>query len=266
MAAMTLPLQQSPAFARALTAFGSEVSCDAPVILNRHFGPLGRVGFTSRGPLCKTPLRDLRHAGRRVFNAEHDCAVHYKAAGFRQIITPVHIADWDLTGFAQDRRHQMHQKWRNQLRRAKISNLRVREIAWDGSGHPLFHHSVKLAQIRKFRALPTGLIAAFTQLNPSDAIIFEGYDKGHLIAALLILCHGPTATLQTAWTSPQGRATHTHNLLMSRAADRLAASGHTTFDLGLVETDNAASLARFKLRTGARLRKLGGTWIAIPGL
>lgn len=53
---------------------------------------------------------------------------------------------------------------------------------------------------------------------------------------------------------------------MSRAADRLAASGHTTFDLGLVETDNAASLARFKLRTGALLRKLGGTWIAIPGL
>ncbi len=65
-------LQQSPAFARALTAFGSEVSCDAPVILNRHFGPLGRVGFTSRRPLCKTPLRDLRHAGLRIFNAEHD--------------------------------------------------------------------------------------------------------------------------------------------------------------------------------------------------
>jgi hypothetical protein len=53
---------------------------------------------------------------------------------------------------------------------------------------------------------------------------------------------------------------------LSHSANRLAISGHKTFDLGLVETDHAAPLARFKLRTGAHVRKLGGTWIAIPGL
>jgi lipid II:glycine glycyltransferase (peptidoglycan interpeptide bridge formation enzyme) len=114
--------------------------------------------------------------------------------------------------------------------------------------------------------LPTALLATFASLARNDALIFEAYDKGLLIAAILVLRHGPTATYQTAWTSAQGRICHAHNLLLSHSANRLATLGHQTFDLGLVETNHTATLARFKLRTGARLLRLGGTWIAIPGL
>ena len=266
MLAAAPPLQQSRAFARALTAFGAEVSCDDPVILNRHFGPLGRIGFTSRGPLNTDHMRDLRRDGMRVFNAEHDRPQIYKAAGFRQIITPAHMAQWDLSPSAQDRRTAMHPKWRNQLRKAEACNLRIREVAWDGAPHPLFTHAAALAKRRRYRPLPTALLATFASLARNDALIFEAYDKGLLIAAILVLRHGPTATYQTAWTSAQGRICHAHNLLLSHSANRLAALGHKTFDLGLVETDHAAPLARFKLRTGAHVRKLGGTWIAIPGL
>lgn len=266
MGAMTMPLQQSLGFARALTAFGAQVSCDAPVMLNRHIWPLGRVGFTSRGPLHLSDLRELRAAGLRAFNGEHDAPLAYRAAGFAQIITPVHIAEWDLRAPPDQRRAALHPKWRNQLRRAETSGLRLRERVWDGSDHPLFHHADTTARARKFRALPTPLIATFAQLNAGDALIFEAYEKGHLIAALLVLRHGDTATLQTAWSAARGRATNAHNLMLMTAADRLAALGHDTFDLGLVETENAATLARFKLRTGAALRRLGGTWIAIPGM
>ncbi len=263
---MNLPLQQSPAFARALTAYGAQVSCDEPVILNRHFGPLGRIGFTSRGPLNTAPLCDLRRDGLRAFNAEHDTPRAYKAAGFRQIISPAHIADWDLSQSPQDRRDNMHQKWRNQLRRAEAANLRIREQNWDGTTHSMFAHADAMARKRRYKQLPHALIATFASITAGAALIFEAYDKGHLIAAILVLRHGPTATYQTAWTSPLGRVRHAHNLLLSHAADRLAALGHQTFDLGLVETENFAPLARFKLRTGANLRKLGGTWLAIPGL
>lgn len=260
------PLQQSAAFAHALTAFGTDVSCDAPVILNRQFGPLGRIGFTSRGPLNTNHMRDLRRDGLRVFNAEHDHPAIYKAAGFAQIITPAHLAEWDLRASAQDRRAALHPKWRNQLRKAEAANLRIREVAWRGAAHPLFDHADALVQKRRYKPLPTALIATFASLTPLGALIFEAYDRGHLIAAILVLRHGPTATYQTAWTSAQGRIRHAHNLLLAHSANRLASLGHLTFDLGLVETDHAAPLARFKLRTGAHLRRLGGTWIAIPGL
>jgi hypothetical protein len=201
-----------------------------------------------------------------TFNAEADTPKTYKAAGFRQIITPAHIAEWDLSGSHDQRRANLHQKWRHQLRRAEGAGLRVRESIWNGGKHPMFDHSATVAKARQFKPLPTRLIAAFAQINPNDAVMFEAFDKGHLIAAVLVLRHATTATLQTAWTSALGRTNHAHNLLLFTAANRLATLGHTTFDLGLVETDNTPSLARFKLRTGANLRKLGGTWIAIPGL
>jgi hypothetical protein len=264
--AAALPLQQSCAFARALTTFGAEVSCDDPVILNRHIGPLGRISFTSRGPLNTDHMRNLRRDGLRVFNAEHDRPQTYKAAGFRQILTPAHIAQRDLRPSEQDRRTAMHPKWRNQLCKAEACNLTIRELAWDSAPQPLFTHAIALAQRRQYKPLPTALLAAFANLARNCALIFEAHDKGLMVTAILVLRHGPTATYQTAWTSAQGQICHAHNLLLFHSANRLATLGHQTFDLGLVETDHAATLARFKLRTGSRLHRLGGTWVAIPGL
>ncbi len=264
--APSLPLQQSPAFAAALMALGVPVSSTDPVILQRRIGPLGRIGFASRGPLVTSDLRRLRRDGLRVFNAEYDMPTVYKAAGFRQIITPVHIAEMQLTGTPQDRFAAHHPKWRNQLRRAQNAKMRVRETVWDGDAHPIFAAADAMSKQRKFKTYPTTLLAAIATTTPDSALIFEAYARGHLIAAILVLRHGPTATYQTAWTTPEGRTVHAHNLLISHATERLAALGHTTFDLGVVNTEHAASLARFKLRTGARLRRLGGTWAAIPGL
>ena len=264
--ARSLPLQQSPVFAAALKALGVPLSSTDPVIVQRRVVPLGRVGFASRGPLETGDLRGLRRDGLRLFNAEHDNPMAYKAAGFRQIITPAHIAEWDLTGTVESRFANHHPKWRNQLRRARSANLRIRETVWDGGDHPMFPAVQALAKRRKYKTYPTALLAVMATTTPNCALIFEAYAKGHLVAAILVLRHGQTATYQTAWTTPQGRAAHAHNLLLSHAADRLAAFGHSTLDLGTVETDHAAPLARFKLRTGANLRRLGGTWAAIPGL
>jgi hypothetical protein len=253
------PLQQSPAFARALTACGADVSLSQPdgaVILQRRFAPLGRIAFASRADprtIADTPVR--------LLNGETPCPRPYRAAGFRQIITPAHVADWDLT--QADLRTNLHGKWRNQLRKSERCGLRIREVAWTGTAHPMFPAADALANARGFRSYPTTLLAALAQLTPNSATLFEAYDRGTLVAACLILRHGQTATYQTAWSTPTGHALQAPRAVLWAAAVRMKALRHDTFDLGVIETERAKGLARFKLGTGATPRPLGGTWIRL---
>ena len=94
-------------------------------------------------------------------------------------------------------------------------------------------------------------------------MIFEAYQHKTLIAACLILRHGATATYQTAWASPTGHALQAPRVILWNAACRMVSLGQKTLDLGVVETDRSAGLARFKLGTGAQARQLGGTWVRL---
>ena len=246
-------LQQSPNFARALTAYGAPVASSHPVILHRKFGPLGRVAFASRAApdaVADTPVR--------ILNGETPCPRAYRRAGFRQIITASHIAEWDLT--QPDLRRTLHGKWRNQLRKGERNGLRIREAPWEGRAHPMFQSAEALAHKRRYRNYPPLLLSAYAQMNPSDTVIFEAYDRGTLVAACLTLRHGKTATYQTAWANATGRALQAPRVVLFAAAQQMSTLGHDTLDLGVVETDHAPGLARFKLGTGADVRPLGGTW------
>ena len=262
MAAMTpalsplsVPLQQSPQFARALAALGVDVLSDAPVVTRRRFGPLGAVTFASR-------LRAADLAARpRVINAEDAAPDRYRAAGYRQIITPAHCADWDLD--VPDLTVGMSGAWRTALRSGKAQGLRVKLSRWAGTPHVLFDHARALERIRGFRGYPLSLLAAFAKVDPANALLFEAFDRGHLVAACLVLRHGATATYQTAWSSAEGRRAEAARVLLIHAARHLKSLGTTTFDLGLVDTDHGKGLARFKLGSGARPRTLGGTWLRV---
>ena len=254
--AMSDALQQSKGFARALLAYGTPVVSDRPVVIERGFGPFGTISFASR-----VRPEALQETSVRIINAEADCPDTYRALGYHQMMTPAHVAEWDLA--THDRRGAMRPKWRNQLRKAESHGLRLRELVWDGRPHWLLRQAAAMARKRRFRTLPTALLACFAQTNKGDALIFEAYAKDHPIAAILSLRHGATATYQTGWTSTKGRALHAHNQLLDHAARRLAKLGHSTFDLGLVETDSAPTLTHFKCGTGAAIRRLGGTWIRL---
>jgi hypothetical protein len=71
----------------------------------------------------------------------------------------------------------MHPKWRNQLRKAESCNLRIREVAWDGAPHPLFTHADALAQRRRYKPLPTALLAIFASIAPNFALILKPTTK-----------------------------------------------------------------------------------------
>ena len=90
------------------------------------------------------------------------------------------------------------------------------------------------------------------------------YDNNCPIAAMLFLLHAPVVTYHIGWTSAQGRKFHAHHRMIMEAAEGFAQHGYYRMDLGLVETDRAPGLARFKIGTGAHVRPLGGTWLRLP--
>jgi lipid II:glycine glycyltransferase (peptidoglycan interpeptide bridge formation enzyme) len=105
-----------------------------------------------------------------------------------------------------------------------------------------------------------------TDLCRMQRSLDEARQRAEELAAMLMLCHGLTATYHIGWSGPQGRATAAHQLLLVRAADWLAARGHVRLDLGTVDTDANPGLARFKIGSGAIIRPLGGSWVGVPGL
>lgn len=274
-----LPLQQHPLYLDAVAALGGcvareETPASAPVgVVKRRFGPFGSHGLASRGPVWAASLTDLRAdalralraRGLRLVTSEGGDAPALRRAGFRQILTPLHFAEWDLTGSPAERRAAMKGKWRNRLVRAEDRGLALRSADWRGDAHWLLDAEDDQQRRRGYRALPRGLLAAMAR-NAGAARIFEARYRGAIVAGLMVLCHGRVATYQTAWTSDAGRAVNAHTLLLARAADWLAERGHVRLDLGPVETEHAPGLARFKLGTGAALKKGGGTWAALPFL
>lgn len=81
---------------------------------------------------------------------------------------------------------------------------------------------------------------------------------------MCLVRHGMTATYHLAWASPAARKLAVHQLMLWQAALALRAEGVRWLDLGSVDTEAALGLARFKLGTGAGLRRLGATLMVLP--
>ncbi|NBD31326.1 MAG: GNAT family N-acetyltransferase [Alphaproteobacteria bacterium] len=261
---MDLALQQSPEFERGLLACGQAPWRGAAGLMLRRRLPLaGWQGVLSRSDVtCPAALRAARRGGLRIVNAECAAPGILRAAGFRQILTPAHIAELPLRG---DLRAAMHLKWRNRLRRAEAAGLTLWNGAWSGAPHWLIEAEARQRHQRRYAGLPAPLVAAIARETPGCARIIEAWEGATPIAAMLFLRHGARATYQAGWTSDRGRALNAHCLTLFVAALWMADHGHRLLDLGPVETDRQPGLARFKLGSGARARAMGGTWLALPG-
>ncbi|WP_208353827.1 GNAT family N-acetyltransferase [Pseudaestuariivita rosea] len=266
------PLQQHPAFARALEACGQTVRSFRPgkdgaaqVICRRA------SAFVSRGPILDSDDRqDALVALRRalpqfalITNAETACG--FAETGHLQIMTPAHVAQLDLRGSTADRRGRLKQKWRNRLVAAESDAIKTRVEPFDPAKHRwLLDLDAAQQRQRGYRAWPGSVTVAFAHKNPGDAQVFTATLKGQPIAAILILRHGPRATYHIGHTTPLGRLHNAHTLLIWQAIEWLAAQAHTLFDLGIIDTETTPGLARFKLGTGAAAKELGGTWLHSP--
>jgi hypothetical protein len=264
------PLMQSAAAARALSV-GRVAVMDAgavvaEVVMLRRMG----VGAVLRGPVWGpevagparvAALRALRRAGVRLVEAEDaETALSLHAAGFRQVATAAHVAEWHLLGDGAARRRAMEGTWRNRLVFAEKAGLRVEVRRLAGPDDPLLRAEAAQRRARRYRALPVQFAAGFG----AAARVVEARQAGETVAAMLFLCHGRTATYHIGHTTPAGRACEAHRLLIWQMAQRLAAEGVGRLDLGPLDTETTPGLARFKLGTGARARVLGGSFVAVP--
>lgn len=273
-----LPLQQSVGFARALTRLGRLAEIEAlqdggqVLVVSRPLGALGTVRFASRGPVfhADTPpaarVAALRAAHLHVINAEDDDPTLLRAAGFRQVMTPATCAVLPLDPDPDRQLALCHPAWRGNVRQGRQRGLRIkaRPLCPRRDGWFLAADREQQRQ-KRFRALPHAVSLAFADANPGDALVLTALEGATPVAAMLILRHGRAATYQIAWSGPRGRSLRAHPVLMMAVAQKLAASGVTELDLGTIDTDAAPGLARFKLGSGATVRRLGGTWVRLPG-
>lgn len=278
-----VPLQQHPQFAAALAAMGRRhdtihLTGDAMAqVMIRRFNPFQRrLRMVSRGPVWRvSPNRQteldaacaLHDAGIHLINNEGMSPEVLKLAGYRQIMTPATIAVLDLGETQQERVQAMTAKWRNAMRKAAHAGLMLDVQSYSAAKHQwILSADAIQRKARRYRALSGDLVQAYATVNKNQVCVVTASDGATPLAAMIFLKHGAGATYHIGWTSPAGRAVNTHNLCLSIAMDSLSASGVQQLDLGQIDTVNLPGLARFKLGSGAKAIRLGGTWLRMPRL
>lgn len=265
----TTPLHQSEGLARALTSLGQQPLrlCDGSYVMQRRRGPVtAHMLARAAMPAPDRVLAALKQAGvRGPVILSPDTPVDLRHLPVIPLVSPAHLAVLDLTPSVDLLRQNLHQKWRNRLKHAQKQRLRVtRQNMPDDPNHWLFAADLVQQADRGYRTWPVPLTCAFARENPGDAKLFCAHIGREPVAAVLVLRHGNTATYHIGHSRASGRMMSAHTLLLWEAICWLKRKAATRFELGLVDTEEGAGLARFKLGTGASVRPLGGTWLWWP--
>jgi hypothetical protein len=266
-----VPLQQSAVYAQAMRALGVRVRGAVIEVEGRYGGQtlmLERPGLRliSRGPVWPEDLPHgaKLHALRRL--ARQGAAVvatpEQALAGFGLVplITPRHLALWDLTGDEADLRAGLHPKWRNALCRCEARGL---GLSRGGRGKLSALVAAEAAQraARAYHALPHSFLMGL----PERALrLWHWSQDGQMQAGMCFIRHGLWASYHLAHASARARDVGVHRLMLWQAMLALRAEGVRMLDLGDVNTSQTPGLARFKLGTGADLHRLGATAWVLP--
>jgi Acetyltransferase (GNAT) domain len=238
------------------TVFRADLGLGQALVVQR-----GRMRLISGGPVWRCGTAAERRAALRRFARWPGVTVatpEEGMAGFGLIplVTPMHHALWDLAG---DLRSGMTGKWRNRLVAAERAGLRV---ARGGALQDLVQAEAEQRRARGYQALSAG----FSLALPAEALrLWQWREGGRLGAGMAFVRDGATASYHLGWASEAARARGVHGLMLTRAAEALRAEGVRWLDLGVVHSDAAPGLARFKLGTGAGLRRMGATVLVVPG-
>jgi hypothetical protein len=235
-------------------------------------GPLWFEGF-GRDDHFKTALSLLRaefpkRIGRRcrIIPAQPASASIdeiLKTQGFHPASRERYQTVWlDLEKQEQDLHADLKKNWRGALQKAERSGL---TIEWDEKGQHLGWFLGGYAvdkSIKGYHGARPKLLKALA-LNfaaSGDLIIGRAMSKGESLAGIMILKHGRCATYQAGWTTPQGRETCAHNLLLWQAMMSLKNKGVRDFDLGGINDTDAKGVQDFKTGMGGEILTYTGLY------
>lgn len=183
--------------------------------------------------------------------------------GRGRVYTGTTCALWRLDAKSEaGLRAGLHQKWRNRLRAAERAGLRV-ELAPRGKWVEWVVAQGEAARKAKgFEAAPPEFVARLAELKGGrECLVAVALAGREPVAGALFLRHGRDATYYVAASTAEGRKANAANLVLWRAGLALKQARVRTLDLGTLETERSAGLARFKLGTGAEPFELAGTYL-----
>jgi hypothetical protein len=197
--------------------------------------------------------------------------------GLRPMVTGYSSIRLDLTPPLDRLRRQLDGKWRNTLKTAEKSALlldvaSVAEGSWNAEAFAALmgehdEHRLENRFLGPDAAFYSAYATAVAQAPGSeDAMLLWAHAGPHLgrvrpIAGILLLRHGRSATYAMGWSNEAGRLVRAHYRLLWRALAELQQRGVTSFDLGGVDTDRGAGVARFKLGLGGTVFTLAGSYL-----
>ncbi|MCH9750703.1 MAG: GNAT family N-acetyltransferase [Alphaproteobacteria bacterium] len=262
------PLPQSEAFERTCKMLGLPVrriedegtTC---LIQMRKVPLIGSINLISRGPVWSSDTPRTDYLNRVREEVKGPLAINApsgaEAPGFK-LLSGAALAILDLMN-PNAMRARLHQNWRNQLKKAEQSSLRVINQPIDAQNHKWFFEAERTQQrSRKYRSHPPGFILAYAAANKNQARLYTAMHENEPVAAMLVLKHGLMATYQSGVTTEQGRSLCAHNLILWTIMSDLQKRGIQQLDLG--RADLSDGLTRFKVRSGARIEKLPGTYLS----
>ncbi len=199
-----------------------------------------------------------RRFGRRrrlLPEIENDNKISFKDMGYKSLEKPGYQTIWlDLTQNPETLKSGLKPNWRNRLSKAERSNLTVQ---WDDSCENLswLLTNYKLDQATKGYDGPSAklvqhLAKAFAKQD--RLLIGRATLDNQAVAAILILCHGTSATYQVGFSFEDGRKAAAHNLLLWQAVCHLKKKGFYDFDLGGINDDTAQGVKKFKEGMGGQ--------------
>lgn len=183
-----------------------------------------------------------------------------EAQGLRRVVTGYSSSWLDLRQGSEALLGGLHGKWRAALRKAEREGVLVErdDRQRQREASLLLYDTFR----RKKRFVgPSGAFIAAIAADRDALISLSARRDGKLVAGVVLLRHGASATYMASWTSAEGRAGQAHNLLLWRAIEALEAGGTEWLDLGGLNTESQPGLARFKLGLGGEVFTLTGSYL-----
>lgn len=263
----------------------------------RRIPALGRFVRIVRGPLFVPGLsRTEREAALALVRAQYPwrarCLLWWlpelnggaeseavmAQLGLRPMMTGYSSIRCDLRPPPDKLRSGLDGKWRNTLKSAEKSALLMETASiaagsWNDEAFAALlgeHAQHRLEE--GFGGPDARFYAAYADAaklarpDGEDALLFwahAGTHQGRVrpLAGILVLRHGQAATYAMGWSNEAGRLVKAHYRLLWKAVLDLRELGVTDFDLGGVDTQRGAGVARFKLGLNGAVFTLAGSYL-----
>lgn len=157
-------------------------------------------------------------------------------------------------------RARLDGNWRRFLGKSEKVDLVVRED-WTGDSAAAFLAIYARDRAAKNYSGPsTKMLSALLQVMVprEEAVLLTAEYAGTVVAGLLILLHGASATYQVGFNLAEGRKVWAHHRLFWHAMVLLKERGILDFDLGGVNDESAQGIKRFKEGMGGEFVRLAG--------